>query len=410
MSAAPTFTENSMTSVDRLVQARMTRAKADLKPVSDAVERVVSTLGAYSQNAAGRAEQRVLLAMLAAVGDTAGEDPPVAEYDAPDTAELLDAMDALRQLLTRPTPPESQSVITAVPETPSPPPVPEPSEKPHVLRAAPASVTLPLTIQPETERLAQSTIAAVTHLTANWEKEPKVRLAHLLSALAAEMRVCLQGTPREHPLRAQLEELPRTILIVRDNAGITEYVHGLSAHSAKSNEPWGRRAREHRNAIARFDHDLDAPAPSTTDPKRGTHKAKNGTATLGDAIGGVLSQIAVVEKRWPLLRAAAQERAVFLVGGTTLSDRGTTLAARTNIPMEWLQIDHKTRQVDRIAARIMSGGAAGCLIAEGFMTHSTSNRIEEACRSSGVPFAFCDRAGTASVEQALDGIEQKLAK
>jgi len=407
MSAAPTFTENSMTSVDRLAQARMTRAKADLKPISDAVERLVSAIGAYSQSAAGRAEQRVLLAMLAAVGDTSGEEPPVAEYDAPDAIELLDAMEVLRQLLTRPAPPESQSVIAAAPETPSPPPASTPPEKPHVLRLTPS---LPLTIQPETERLAQSTIAAITHLTANWEKEPKVRLTHLLGALAAEMRICLQGTPREHPLRTQLEELPRTILAVRDNAGLAEYVHGLSAHSAKSNEPWGRRAREHRNAIARFDHDLDAPAPSTADPKRVAHKARNGTATLGDAIGGALSQIAVVEKRWPLLRASAEGRSVLLVGGTTLYERGTTLSTRTNIPVEWLQIDHKTRQVDRIAARIMNGGAAGCLIVEGFMTHSTSNRIEEACRSSGVPFAFCDRAGTASVEQAFDSIEQKLAK
>jgi hypothetical protein len=396
--------EETMT--DPIAQARAARVRADMQPIADALSKVRNALDDYERSALERAEQRVLFSILAAIGQ---HDPkavsPAAENETVEAETVLKAFEELRSLLALPADPETAqpvagaevvtasgdnplvSAFTKLPAQPAPPP-------PH------------RTLTRADQDRAEALLAETAGLIVDWRNQPTLRLSFLLRAIAAETRALFRTIPHEHALYSKLERNLPKLLSMRNEAGIEDYIKGLSV-SAK--DDWTRLTREYRGALARFDRDAEA-AVST--PRPPPTARKPGSAKLGDVLGPKLQLVAPVEQdtRWPLLRAGLVEKPLLLVGGTTMEDRVRGIKERTGITLDWKQIARSApRQVASIAETIAKRGPLGCLIVDGFMSHKDWWPIQNACKQSGMPYAMADKAGTASIERAFDALERALS-
>ena len=397
---------------DLLAEARAARVRVDMQGVTDALTKVRAALDDYERSALERANQRVTCSLLAALGQQDPKTPPPpAENETVEAETVLKAFDELRRFLALPDSPGLDAQEVAAKANPGSlaaalvllPAFADPPPKPAPLR------TLSKLDQDRAEALLDET----GRLILGWRVQSKHRLLLLLRAIAADVRDVLRAVPHEHRLFWRLDEIPGRLMAIKTDAGIEEYVKGLSR---SSKEDWAKLSHGFRHSLARFAGDLEVPVATTPTPS--ARPQRPGGAKMGDVLGPQLLKMAgAVEppaepkaERWPLLRAGAASKPLLLIGGTTMENRVRAIEERTGFQLDWRKINPGApRQVANIADTISRGRALGCIIVEGFMSHKDWWPIQNACKQSGMPYAMGDRAGTASTERAFDQLERMLA-
>ena len=426
MTAAIRLEETTI--AEQLAQVAAARAERETAPLCTTIGCVRQALDKYERSAIERAQRRLTRTMLLAIGDSGELTGPVPEEH--ESGEACELRAALSALLLTPSPvatpaeqPANDSCVVPVsgativhtartwgespvilrlpegeefrgaPTEPSPPPS---------SRAAPASTRQ---ATPQDVQHVAALAAEMSVLEQQWQAQPKQRMGQQIRAIAAEMRQLLGVFPHGHNLRWELESLPSRLHVLVRDSDVDGFVNGIARNSTGD---WPILAQRHRREMFAFDQRAKNPKPKNLH----VHAPK-GLATIGDAIGHALRVApapAVDTCRWPKLRAALGGKKLMLVGGsTTQPEKVRATRERTGIDMEWEAIAKDApRRGESIVRRIASGGVPACLVAEAFMSHQQYYRIEAAFRTAGVPFAFCDRVGTASVEQAFDSLEAKL--
>lgn len=387
--------------VEQLAEVSAARAKLDTKAVREAVAEAREALDLYEQSAIERAERRLTRVMLEAIGHTGELTSTVpAEHEAVETVRLLGAVGALTALLAAP------SATTL------------PSEAPSVKDEAPVHVAPPLVLKPERAATAEEIerieklFVEVCELEGHWKGQPRERLTHQLKAIAAEVRQLILVFPHAHTKRWDLEKLPSKLhCVVRDAS--MEFINGIGSTSTGD---WNAIAQRERRAVMLFDRRVSNPVV----PKK--NSGGGGMAKLGDVLGPKLLRVVKPEpaepastagdanaSRWIQLRALLHGKKLMVVGGLAEGERSRTLEKRTGMTVEWGTIDkHSPRQVESLVRRIEGGSVVACLIAEGIMSHKDYNRIDAACRRADILSAFCGRAGSAQIDEALDTLERRL--
>jgi hypothetical protein len=389
---------------DQLSNTTLARAEQDTKPVRDLIERVRGALDRYEHGVIERAQRRLTRTMLLAIGHSGELTSAVPEeYEADDTVELLSACHALTSTLQPPVETIHDVPVQAPLQTQPCPPPPE-SAPASVPAPDVAPVSRPLGPAPTAAELqaAKKLIDEVSALEGDWAQQPAERLRHHLQALAAEARQQLSTYPSTHDLRWHLAKLPSKLHVIHRDAHVVEFVKGFSSNTSGD---WAAIAKQARRAVQEFDQRLARRAS----PK------KPSLATMGDVLGAKLRVVAPEVNpnaaRWPGLRAATADKKLLLIGGTSMKpERIKGIQERAGITMAWEGIDkHAPRQVESLVRRIAGGNVAACLFAEGMMSHKDFYRMEASCKSTGVPYAFCDKAGALAVEQALDVVEGRFS-
>ena len=401
---------------EQLAEASAERAKMDTQPIRDKVDRVRQALDKYEQSAIERAQRRLTVVMLEAIGHVGSA--VSAEHETDEARGLLDAIADLTTVLQDPADVASTPVPLA--------PLSYTDACAARDEAAPASTpsTPPTTLTPlhKPEREATDAevarvnelIAEIAILDRKWAEQPRERLTHHLKAVAAEMRHLLITFPHRHPLRWTLEKLPSQLHCICRDSQVTDFIRGVGSNAMGD---WESIRRHERRAMDLFDQ--NASRTKAKEPKS--------LATLGDVLAPKLAtKLHIVADtppppssdstamRWPYLREALRNKKLMLIGGKARPERTRTFEGRTGIEFEWETIDKDApRQVESIVRRIEGGSVVACLIAEGMMSHKDYRRIEAACKAtrnrSPVPFAQCDRAGGVQIDVALDALERRFA-
>jgi hypothetical protein len=114
---------------------------------------------------------------------------------------------------------------------------------------------------------------------------------------------------------------------------------------------------------------------------------------------------------WTALRKAADLGTILIVGNSKrVSERSNHFKERYALEPEWCLLDRgNPRNVDNLSARISSGKITGVVILEGFISHKFSNRIEDACYGSYVPYAFGGKGGVGEIREAFAELDRRLA-
>jgi hypothetical protein len=94
------------------------------------------------------------------------------------------------------------------------------------------------------------------------------------------------------------------------------------------------------------------------------------------------------------------------------SDRDEIVAGvreRHGIRVEWEAMQGaNARATDHFIARIRRGRIGAVVVLEGLFGHAQVGAIVDACKQSGVPFAYGDTAGKASLRGALLELERNV--
>jgi hypothetical protein len=413
---------------------------AELKPIADKFTRLRATLDAYEVRVREDVERRVSNAILAVLDMQQAEGDDTFESASKD---LRDAIAPVAEMVGLPfvfaikdSPPEPPPPSDEAPCTPPPPTVASitPSEQPGTSEpeaqqpekmetiepvadsapemvskepvppapsttAAPVSRPAPVNRPPRVvtaEHIAtgKRLIAEVEALRPQAKEQHSTRLFPLIQAIAAEIRQLQERLPMGHDLNDRLGKTLGALNGIRIEGGVQEFVKGLGFNSHGN---WAHLSFQHRKLVAKFDMDA-AEAPSSAK----TPKPKPQKADEPETNG---------QHQWPSLpRLRAMTKPILLAGGIRVPEKLKSIQERFGFTVEWHEIDHDNpRASQALLAKVRAGKVGVLVFLEGVMRHGTWKPVSEACHVGGIPYAMADKAGTASLQQAFDELERKLA-
>jgi hypothetical protein len=366
----------SLTSL--LETAAASTAKAEFAQVSETITRLRATLDAYEAVAWKHAERKVIERVFAALG-AAPPETGVSERDVGQAREeLAKAIFTLTDVIKFDEP-ESVKVaepVVVVELTPTPKPAPaqlrtetNPDDVDHARR-----------ILDEIEDLRRDSIS----------KPNPLRLLPLLQAIAAESRLLIERLP-QHPIQRSLIERMRMVVEIKADAGVTEFIHGLS-HTARGD--WAQIAKESRKAVARFDVNVAEAVEKAAKKKIEKPKTAPEPVTI----------------KYPLLTGQTRERGpLLLIGGIKVDDKLNIVLRDFGLDCEWVEIPKNApRAVESTTARIASGKISMAVILEHFMAHTVYRSLTKACDASNVIYATAGKGGKGALDLAFMSLESKL--
>jgi hypothetical protein len=216
-----------------------------------------------------------------------------------------------------------------------------------------------------------------------------------LQELAARARLALEKLSESNPLTRDLHWGIRKLTSLALRQKIPRFVLGLR-HEAKEN--WGLLALTAQRKLRELGLAL-------TRPNRICKRARRQEAS-GQTGGPRILRLCL-----PNLQALLSERRVMLIGGVPRQDKLERLKAMLGAQPIWPDIVGVTssKRLEGPETSIRQGKVACVLILNGIMSHQVSDKIVAACKSNGTPFRTVNKAGFASVVEALREIEAELS-
>jgi hypothetical protein len=276
------------------------------------------------------------------------------------------------------------------------PPAPGPVPSAETPAPTPSEVELPKSGPASSDvEQAEALLASLDGVLA--EDMHDLRLGLVLQVIVADIRALRPRFGAELPVAWKLESAIRRITAIRAERGLA-YIDGLK-RGATAN--WHAVAHNARRRLAAFDADA-GEGPPQAKPGRRTH-ADAGPARSAKDNG-------VVAEPLPKLAALAAEKGVVLVGGIKKNEIVEAVRDNHGVRVEWAAMQgSNARATDHFVARIRHGRVGAVVVLEGLFGHSQVGAIVEACKQSGVPFAYGDTAGKASLRGALVELERGVA-
>lgn len=333
---------------------------ARVEPISLVVNRVRTGLDELLVEARRIAEAETLTELFA----TLGRGAPIERPEGEARQNLLAAIDGLVAFLASGGPAQEGPKVEPTPPKPA--------------------------LSPEEAGVVQQLLTEIDDLSTD---DHPLRLTPLLQAMAAEIRLWLDRVPSHGDLYHELSGRIPFLGKIRREAGIEEFVKGLSRdHRAD----WARVAREARAKVKRYDLDAGEAVAPRKDPS-GRDKTE------------VTEKISYVWPDWPSLRSL--ERPVYLVGGLPKAEKVAQVRERFGIDVQWYAIEASSaKATSALLERVRNGSIGAVVLLEGLVSHTVSDEIRTTCLAEGTPFAFGDRAGIADLSRALEQIEGKCGE
>lgn len=381
---------------DTIQTAAQKKIDAEMGPIIEKMASLRGHMTEYETIARQETERRVVNAVLVALGQEQQPETTGAEAS---RAALRAALLGVWGLVGGPpfvSPPSAVEVPVAVQPatlettnatfhdlvgTPAAPPTPKPTKPP---------------CSPAMYEKAKQLINEIEMLSPTVKENHPTRLAPLLQAMVAEARTCMDALPEGHQLNERLSRLMPALGAMKIEGGVQEYIRGLAFGSTGD---WHRISNENRQKVRQFDRDAAPPEPPKSTPKPVAKKAETEKAS-----------VLHTWPKLPWLRDAMKKKPLIIVGGLIVNEKLDLCTNRFGIKLEWHEAEgDSVRAAETMAQRIRSGGPCGVLILEGLLGHKSSDKIINACKAKGIPFAYVDKGGVASIEAGLNTIETKLA-
>lgn len=360
---------------DAVQSAAQAKLEAEMRPITDRLSRLRAVLDAYEGILRDDIERRVNSSILVALGQ-----PALPEHEALEMARkgLRDAMSELSDTLG-PDATSRGSFVGLV----------QPSEPPS--QPAPPS---PKKATPDDIEDIKRLLAEVDELRKTFKTQHPARLSPLLQALAAETRILLERLPIDHFYAEKLNEVIQNIGRMRQDGGVKDYIKGLAYGSRAS---WHTLAAAMRRKVEQFDKDTETPPMTARKAPPTMKKAAEPTPAANHT--------------WPELPHLRKlSKPIVLAGGMFIPEKVNSIYERFGLKVDWHAIDHDNpKAAGTLLPRIRDGKIGVLVLVEGFMRHDTFKPVADACSTSGVPMAYCGKAGIASLASAFEELEKKLA-
>jgi hypothetical protein len=386
---------------DTIQTAALKKVDTEMKPVAEKMARLKTHLDTYETVARQEAERRVLNSVLTALGQE-----PMPDVEGAETSRtalrtaLLEVCELVGGVLPLVGPSSVVDVHVVDTSLSLKTTAPAAEEKPETF----AHLLAKSEVKPSAKRKLLSTdvekakrlVAEIEALSGKVQDNHPTRLYPLLQALVAEGRGLQDRLPEDHFLYERIGQLMPVLGGMKAESGISDYIKGLAFGSYGE---WEKIASEGRRKVAQFDRDTAFVA--SQGPVKATPKPK---------VEAEKTSILHSWPKLPSLRAAMQKKPLFIVGGLVVNEKIELCANRFGVKVEWHETDSDSmKSVESMAHRIRTGGVCAIILLEGLIGHKTSNKITDACKTNHVPYVFGDKGGVASIETALNAIEQKLA-
>lgn len=231
-------------------------------------------------------------------------------------------------------------------------------------------------------------IEAVNEFMGGWRNLSKEQMIEPLKMHVADMRLAIEQVHDRHPLQRAFAAIVRRLTSIFHESGVEAFVPGL----AKSHqEDWLHLREEARKRIRAPKAKLHKVAPAQAEPEPEEPEPPAVSLPLTDARLGGLPVVLATN-----LRVPARESAFLRATGLHVS----SFELNAENP----------RATAALESRIKKGSCPVVLIAHEFLGHVATGKISDACKSAGVKWAYCGRAGIGALVQALEQIEGALAK
>lgn len=418
--------------LDKAAEAAATLARGKL----DALRQ---RLDLYETAVRAEARHKILVTMLAAAGLPAPEHVDTLEEA---TRQVLVAIETLasqlRSLSSPISPAEEQVEVTpTLRSRTTPPSPPQKAERSEALQseakrseaprgeakrgeALQVEAKVSLVEDPpskETLRLCYSVLRDLGDLRERGPGMHEIRILPWMQAIMADIRVALQRLPASHTMFGKLESAIGALRMLKGEPwGAKGFVRGLSyADQFDDKTDWAAISKECRAKMARFDRDAEAAEKtSKASVKKQEPQPKPEEPVISKDSGATTLEEPEPEPppAWPSLRKMIAELPVLVVGNVKkAAERKDQLKRRVDVEAEWCIIDNdkgSNRQLDNVAARILSGKIGGVVILEGFVHHRVTKKIEDACFDALVPYSYGNKGGIGEMREALAELDRKI--
>lgn len=120
---------------------------------------------------------------------------------------------------------------------------------------------------------------------------------------------------------------------------------------------------------------------------------------------------ALLEEHFPTI--CSNSKPVVMIGGTVDDGKLATLIQTYGVDIVWIATDAgqggtSTPKIASALLQIGNGQYTACIVLHGLISHDSYSKVVTACRTSGIPVASGERAGTGAVKRALNAIEHAL--
>lgn len=364
-----------MVSLTNLLEtAAAATAKAEFQHIASHVQRLRATLDAYEQLAWKHAERKVIERVFSALGADVPADGAVPEesvvFARTELSLAMTEFATVLDIVEKTTPSEPSPVVIPRPPIPLPPVETNADDVEHAKR-----------LLKEIDELRREDL----------RKHNAIRLRPLLQAMAAEARMLVERLPEHDPHHRNLIERFHTIVQMKSDAGVADFILGL-ASNAKGD--WAAIARENRRTVSHFDVDVaEAIAKASTKP------VKVEATDEPEAL-----------KKYPRLVQYTKEHGpLLLIGGLKIDSRIDQVSRDFGFVCEWVEIPKSSpRIVGSTTARIASGKIGVVVILEHFMGHPVCKALMKACQASNVTYATAGKGGKGALDLAFMVLEGKL--
>lgn len=393
-----------------------------LAPVREAAERLRAMIETLVAEAAIRAGNAALAAVVVRAGGAAPEQGTADQLAIDETIRALDfAHQALvtraSESTDRATLPEVARAESASGTSPKFPPIVVVVDAPEVKTVAAVAVSRP-PVDAATRTRCNALVDEANALFDGDDYEHhELRLLPLTQAIVAEIRAMLQlvdgrgsgADPArgDEDLSRRLHGVLRTFTSRKKRDLPYGYVCGLSYKDAvDSTIDWSSIASRCRARVRTFDEDAAAAPASTPPVVRRTPEPVNKAPALEP----------VPPPAWPALRSATKDGVVLVIGNAkSHKERETDARERLGLGdgIEWVNVDNDknaARKIDSLATRVAGNGVVAVVLLEGFVDHRLTKKIEAACDCAAypVPIAYGGRGGRREFQEALTTLDRKL--
>jgi len=337
-----------------------------------ALGKVRVLLEQYEGAVCSQARHRVMGNMLSAIGKNA---PSFTPADLDELGLLItEATDGLIGVVSGP------KVESVSPKVPVPLAEPPPVEDTQV------------ELDPELVRHAENIQQNVYDIGLDVLKDmPLERKEPFLQALVAEVRALLAVIPQNHSLHWHVSKLIPILTWLKLESDTPRFILGLSKDSRSAD--WESIARDNWDRVKAYDTENK---PRKSKPRPPSRKKDSS------------SDRPIPE--WPDLRRHVGSASVTLIGGLVVNDKIKLIKDRFGFAAEWYEMTGDgSRQAQSLESKIMSGTFRVVLLLEGICNHKTADKIADACKASGTPWYYVDKAGTGYLERAFEALNQQLA-
>lgn len=232
-----------------------------------------------------------------------------------------------------------------------------------------------------------------------WTDMHSIRLAAELQAVVARIRELQPLVEPDERTSRRLAGAIRRVTAERANRDLP-FIVGLKRDAVAD---WPTVARKARERVARFDRDANIGVPEAR-PSSPVSQRRREDAGPRSAPPREASHV------FPALRAHASSNEVVFVGGIRKNELLSHIRDRYGFEPQWVAAQGANpRAVDALIERIRHGRVGAVVVLEGLFGHAQVLPLVAALKSSSIPFAYGDRAGTESLRSAFSELERTLS-